>query len=78
MVVSFSSESVFLLIEAYSSFLSDGRWEEGGEEEGEEEKRGVEAESGEAVDVMTERRETVDEDGVEVADESVAFAFASL
>lgn len=73
--------------------LSDGRWEEGGEEEKEEvmwrvevvedeveeeEKRGAEAESGEAVDLMMERRETVDEDAVEVADESVAFAFASL
>lgn len=40
----------------------------------EEEKGRVEAESGEAVDVMMERRETVDEDAVEV----VAFAFASL
>lgn len=48
------------------------------EKEEEEEKRGVEAESGEAVDVMMERRETVDEDAVEVADESVAFAFAAL
>lgn len=51
--------------------------EEDGEEV-EEEKRGVEAESEEAVDVMMERRETVDEGAVEVADESVAFAFAAL
>lgn len=33
----------------------------GGEEEREEEGKGVEDEGGEAVDVMMERRETVDE-----------------
>ncbi len=50
--------------------ISDVEEDEGGEEEGgleeeggreEEEERGVEEEGGEAVDVMMERRETVDE-----------------
>ncbi len=57
-----------------------GVGEKGGREEGEgggedEEKMGVEDEGGEAVDVMMERREAVDEGTTE---EGVAWAFAFL